>query len=59
MNKKIMIPFIGLAATGLIAAFGSTALAIEKQKGQCTLTNGGIVKIKGPCDKWDKWVRVK
>ena len=50
MNKKIMIPVIGLIATGLIAALGSTAFAVEKQKGQCTLTNGGIVNIKGPCE---------
>ncbi len=50
MNKKIVFPVLGLVATSFIAAFGSTAFAVEKQKGQCTLTNGGIVDIKGPCE---------
>ncbi len=50
MNKKIMLPVLGLLATGLIATLGSTAFAVEKQKGRCTLTNGGIVNIEGPCE---------
>ena len=50
MNKKVMLPVLGLVATGLIATLGSTALAVEKQKGRCTLTNGGIVNIEGPCE---------
>ena len=47
---KIMIPVLGLVATGLIATLGSTAFAVDKQKGRCTLTHGTIVNIEGPCE---------
>jgi hypothetical protein len=50
MNIKIMLPVLGLLATGFIATLGSTVFAVEKQKGRCTLTNGGIVNIEGPCE---------
>ncbi len=50
MHKKIMLPVLGLVATALIATLASTALAVEKEKGRCTLTNGTIVNIEGPCE---------
>ncbi len=49
MNKKIMIPVLGLVASGLIATAGS-ALAVDKMHGRCTLTHGTIVNIEGPCE---------
>ncbi len=53
MNKKVMLPVLGLVATGLLAALCSTASAQEKQTAQCTLTykiqDMLSVDAKGPC----------
>ena len=48
-------------AVTLITTFVGNASAVEKQKGYCTLTNGGIVDIKGPCEFFqvDSYVNVQ
>ena len=39
------------AKAGFISSSSTeNAIAIKKQKGHCTLTNGGIVDIEGPCE---------
>jgi hypothetical protein len=39
------------AKAGFVSStLAENATAIKKQKGRCTLTNGGIVDIQGPCE---------
>ena len=44
-----MLPVLGLAAITLFAALGSPALAIDQQKGICTLIYKKTVNDTGPC----------
>jgi len=48
MKKMIITPILGLITSGLLATV-STAFAVEKMPARCTLTNGDIVNIAGPC----------
>ncbi len=51
MNKKIITPVLAVAAAAMFSVMcSSSAFAVEKKQGRCTLTHGAIVNIEGPCE---------